>query len=52
MRIPGGKEMDVYPIDADFRQTEGSYALRAGKKIKVKQVTAPAAGAIIITMFT
>jgi hypothetical protein len=52
MRIPARRDLDVYAIDADFRQSEGSYALRAGKKIKIKQVTAAAAGSVIIHMFT
>lgn len=52
LRIPAGKSVPVPPYSQHNTLNEGAYVLRKGVQMRVKQVTAAAAGALIAHIYT
>ncbi len=52
LRIPAGKSVPVPSYSQHNTLNEGAYVLRKGVQLRVKQVTAAAAGALIAHIFT
>lgn len=51
-RIPAGKDLPVPSYPQHNTLNEGAFVFRKGTQLKAKQVTAGAAGALIVHIFT
>lgn len=51
-RIPAGKELVIPSYDQHNTRNDGSYVFKKGTQLKVKQVTAAAAGSVVVHIFT
>lgn len=52
IRIPAGKDLPIPAYTQHTTQNFGSYIFKKGLQLKIKQVTAAAAGAVIVNIFT
>ena len=52
LRVPAGKDLPLVAYSQHNANNAGSYIFKKGTQLKVKQVTAAAAGAIIVTVCT